>query len=304
MPEQLNGSANSPSRPTATSPPEPPKRIDDLARCVLQRSAAVANARGDLVRRAEADEKLAVSGRRHSAGRVVGIGAGTNNRAVAYASGQLAGHAAGRGRRGEIAVPVAGDRTDRAVPARLVMLYRVVRETAVLHFEGSPQGLPAALGIKIIGLGEGESLSAAEGEGALADQQYVRRTLHDSTSSQDRVLRAADAGHGAGPAVPAIHHGSIHLMRAGGGKHRAASGIEQRLVLQCGDGRRHRVERAAAVGEDIAPGFQRLPQTDMVAIRLGIGHRVATFRRRHGWRERSWRGWHWRLARSLWLRII
>ena len=72
------------------------------------------------------------------------------------------------------------------------------------------------------------------------------------------------AGDRAGPAVAPVHHRGVHLLRAGGGEHRAASGIEQRVVLQRDDRCRHRVERAAAGGKDRAAGLQRAAQPGMV----------------------------------------
>ena len=84
--------------------------------------AAMAHARRDLVRDAEADEELAVAGRRDRAGRVVGKGAGADDRAVADPARQFAGHPAGRGRGGEIAATVARNGADRAVPAGVVVV--------------------------------------------------------------------------------------------------------------------------------------------------------------------------------------
>ena len=114
----------------------------------------MAHARGNLVRRAEANEELAVTGRRHRAGGVVGIDAGADDRGVADPARQFAGHAAGRGRRGEIAGSVARHRAHRAVAARLVD-FHLIRKTAPLPFQLLLQLPPAALGMEILALGEG-----------------------------------------------------------------------------------------------------------------------------------------------------
>jgi len=65
----VEGSANSPSRPTATSPPErePADIVDHRARRLGQRLAAVKDPRRDLVRHAETDEEFAMTGRGHRA---------------------------------------------------------------------------------------------------------------------------------------------------------------------------------------------------------------------------------------------
>src|SRR5947207_493482 len=74
-----------------------------------ERLAAMEDPRGDLVRHAETDEEFAMTGRRHRAAGVVGIGPGADDRRVADPPRQLAGHPAGRGGGGEIAVTIARD---------------------------------------------------------------------------------------------------------------------------------------------------------------------------------------------------
>src|SRR5690348_13643156 len=94
---------------------------DDGCRCLIEAFAAVDQAGGDLVGGGEADEELAVPGRRDGAACVVGKRAGADDRAVPDAAGLLAGHPAGRGRGGEVAAAVAGDGADRPMPAGLVV---------------------------------------------------------------------------------------------------------------------------------------------------------------------------------------
>ena len=55
-------------------------------------------------------------------GRVVSIGAGSNDRAVANPARHLAGHTPGRGGGGKIAVAVASDRPYGAVQPLLVVI--------------------------------------------------------------------------------------------------------------------------------------------------------------------------------------
>jgi hypothetical protein len=63
----------------------------------------------------DADEILARPGRRHGAGAVVGIGAGSDDRRIADTAPTLAGGAAGRGSRSDMALGVESDRSDRAI---------------------------------------------------------------------------------------------------------------------------------------------------------------------------------------------
>ena len=107
--------------------------------------------------------------------------------------------------------------------------------------------------------------------------------LHHGARRQDRVLRPENAGDRAGPAVAPVHHRGVHFLRAGGGEHRAAAGIEQRVVFQRDDRFRDRVERAAAGGEDRAAGLQSAAQPGVVfGLPLGAHRgRGGSCRRRH-----------------------
>jgi len=67
--------------------------------------------RSDLERGAVSDKELAVAGCRDRAGRIVGIGPGADDRAVADPPGGFAGHPASRGSGGEIAVAIPGNGT-------------------------------------------------------------------------------------------------------------------------------------------------------------------------------------------------
>src|SRR3954454_17887833 len=115
-------------------------------------------------------------------------------------------------------MPVARHRADRAVAACLVDLALWFMPPAPLPFELLLQCPPAALGVKVLGLGKGEALCAAKGEGSLADEQLVRRMLQDRARRPDRVSRAADPGNRAGPALAPVHPRRVHLLRAGCGE--------------------------------------------------------------------------------------
>src|SRR5262249_55700982 len=91
------------------------QRLDNRLCGLVQRLVGVAQPRGDFEGRAVANKELAVAGRRYRTGRVVRIGAGADDRAVADPAGGFARHPTRRGSSGEIAVTVAGNGTDGAL---------------------------------------------------------------------------------------------------------------------------------------------------------------------------------------------
>ena len=117
----------------------------------------------------------------------------------------------------------------------------------------------------------------------------MRRALHDRPGGEDRVFGAADPGDGAGSAVAAVHDRGVHLVGAGGGRNGAAPGIEERVVFELDYRRRHRVERRAALGEDVAPGGERATEPGVVEWARGQDRtrRVAVSRRRRGSRGQT-----------------
>src|SRR5713101_1985000 len=163
-----------------------------------------------------------MTGRRHCAGRIVGIGAGADNRTVADPAQGLAGHSAGRGGGSEIAFAISGNGTHRS---------GLGRGSAALT-EDRLQFPPALIAAEIGGLGKGHTLLAAKGKGALADHQYMLRVVHHRPSRQYRVARPEDAGHRTRPAIASVHHRGIHLLRTGGGEDAAPPRIEQRVVFE------------------------------------------------------------------------
>ena len=182
-------------------------------------------------------------------------------------------------------VEVAAARSPRQsrATAPTVPCRRASSSSATLPAQSLLQGAPARLGMEIAGLGEGEPLLAGQRQRALADQQHVRRVLHDGPRRQHRVSRSEDAGDGTGPPLPPFHHRGVHFLGAGGGEHGAAAGIEQRVVLERDDGGGHRVERGAAGGENVAARHQGAAAGPRGTARRGPGssHRAAASRRRH-----------------------
>jgi hypothetical protein len=103
--------------------------------------------------------------------------------------------------------------------------------------------LPAALGEEERRIDFFEVLRAREGFGAFADQHDVPRSLHHSARGADRVARVREAGDGACGARAAVHDRGVEFVAAFGGEHRAATGVEQRIVFHFTDNGFDGVER-------------------------------------------------------------
>jgi hypothetical protein len=97
-----------------------------------------------------------------------------------------------------------------------------------------------------------------EALGAAADHEHVRRAVEDDPRQRDGWRTPVTAAHGAGAPAGAVHDRRVELHAAVGGGHRAAAGVEPRRVLEHLDRRLHGVDGAAAAGEDLAAGAQRL----------------------------------------------
>jgi hypothetical protein len=90
----------------------------------------------------------------------------------------------------------------------------------------------------------------SESVGPGADEHDVGRMLHDGAGERDRVPGTRDVGDGSGEQRLAVHDGGVKLVGTVGGKDRAASGVEQRIVFEELDGRFDGVERGTAFIED------------------------------------------------------
>src|SRR4051794_26723419 len=148
---------------------------------IRQRLVRVAHARRQLVRDRCADELLA--GARTGDGHVlVRPGAGADHRRVADPALKLAAHAACRGRRCKGTIGSQRHRADRPRLARLL-----------------------ALGNEPARVLEVERRARRVANGALADQQHVRRLLHDPARQRNRMAHASGPGAGAGLPCGAVH---------------------------------------------------------------------------------------------------
>ena len=74
--------------------------------------------------------------------------------------------------------------------------------------------------------------------------------------------------------VASVHHRSVHLLGSRNREDAASAGVEQRVVLECGNRLRHGIERIAAGGENVAADAQRAAQTLMIRRRSRAGRLV------------------------------
>ena len=140
--------------------------------------------------------------------------AGADHRRVPDAAGQLPAHPAGGRCGGQVALAVECDRADRAV------------------LVGPVVTLALALGDEPLGVLEVEPGVDGEALGALADEERVRRLLHDRAGQADGMADAGHARAGAGLADHAVHDRGVHLDAPVGGQHGSTPGVEQRALLE------------------------------------------------------------------------
>ena len=278
MPSVLNSSVSAPlvvhDDDAAVAADLLERAVDHVVRRLGRGDAGEPHARADLVRDDRADEVFAAAGRGDRAGRVVRVGAGADDRRVADAAPALVRHAAGRGRGGEVAVPVARDGADRAEEADVLIggggdalgLLRLLRFLELL---------PAPLGVEVAAGHERHALFERELLRAFAREQHVRRALHDHARKLDRVLDVPHARDGAGFLRRAVHDGGVELVDAGVVEHRALAGVEERRVLQDLHRRDHGVEARAAFLEHGIAGVERALEVGAVGALVFGGHRGA-----------------------------
>ncbi len=141
---------------------------------------------------------------------------------IADAAPALAGHPAGRGRGGEVAVGIERDRADgaeqmRGVDRRLLLARHAsncCQRSSVRNQAGSTCSSP---------------LLEREAVGAVAREHHVRAVVHHRAREVDRVARARDPGDRAGLLRLAVHDRGIEFILALGGEHRAAPALNSGL---------------------------------------------------------------------------
>src|SRR5215472_1457842 len=128
----------------------------------------------------------------------------------------------------------------------------------------------ARLGAEIIARHEHHTLFQRKVLGALGHQQHVRALLHHEACQLYGVLYVPYAGHRPGARPGAVHDGRVELGVTIAVEHRAAPGVELRIVLQqphCGD---HRIEARATALEHVVAGIERGRESAAVG---GFGRR-------------------------------
>jgi len=197
---------------------------------------------------------------------VVGVGARADDRRVADAAEALAGHPAGGGAGGDVALGVQRHAADGAevvgVPVRLgggpwLGLGFLLLEPCLNLF-------PAALGEEVFGIDHLEPVVAGEFLGATVGEQDVRRLFHHGAGGADGVLHRGHAADRAGLQRAAVHDRGVEFVFALGGEDRALAGVEHRRVLHDDDRCLDGVERAATALEDRVPGAERLLERGVV----------------------------------------
>ena len=115
-----------------------------------------------------------------------------------------------------------------------------------------------------------EAALARELLGALAGEHHMRRVLHHAPCEVDGVAHRGHTGDGARREVLAAHDGGVEIGAAVMSQHRAASGVEERVVLEDAYRRGDRIEAAAALLEHRIAGIQGFLQA-CVVDRAAIG---------------------------------
>ena len=270
----LNSSESAPFLSTTMTPPSPPislsLALDDVAGGFGRADAGEPDARADLVRDDRADEVLAAAGRRNRAGRVVGIGAGADDRRIADAAPALVRHAARGGCGREVAIPVARDRADRAEVADVLLdRGRALGLLRVLEL------LPPALGVEVAAGHERHALLQRELLRALAGEQHVRRALHHHAREVDGIAYVPDACDRARLLRRAVHDCGVELVDARVAEHGAVARIEVRRVFEDADRGDHRVEARASLFEHRIARVERALEIRAVGALVLRGHRGA-----------------------------
>ncbi len=207
MPRVLKGRATLPWRSRAMKPPSPP------IAATAARTAAAASAGPAAARRRRAESSWAAATRmKLSPWPVADMAQYWSAQVPAPATGvspmrpgSFAGHAAGAGGGGKVAVGVEGDGADGAVAVGVVG----VAATALAR--KMSRACAAFVGGEVVGGSKGSALGAEEVEGAGAGEEDVGRALHDEAGGLDRVAGAEDAGDGAERGRCAVHDGGVHF---------------------------------------------------------------------------------------------
>jgi hypothetical protein len=256
-------------------------------------------ARGDTVGGPLAENQLhdgfAPAGEGDGGGEVVCIAAAPDEGGVADTSGSFVEGATGGGGCGDTAADVEGDGADCVVTVlprwrqwylRLpgprsetwATLGFVVREREIggdlfdagcgLADLGLGEAFSFALEDELRVLDEGHAVELCELFCAGADEVNVWALFEDEACGMNWVAKALDTGYAASLHTATVHQEGVELNAAVGGKKAAASGIENGVVFEDGDGRLDRIKGRTAAREDGITGFKRAADSGLMGGRV------------------------------------
>src|SRR5439155_24077782 len=159
---------------------------------------------------AEANDRLARTRGRAGTERIVGVGAGTDDRRIAETAAALAGDTAGGRGCGQAPRGVAGDGADRLATGR----------------EALPPSAARLLGDEGVRRTRREPVSPSKPLRGLPDEEYLAALVEHRSGQPDGI---ADTGHGAHRARlerVAGHEGRVHLDDPLDGQHGAEARVE------------------------------------------------------------------------------
>ena len=235
-----------------------------------------------------ANELLAPAGAGDGRGGVVRVGAGADHRYVADAADPLEHGAPRRRGRGQVAVAVQGHGADGAEVAGAAKagvrtgVARVVAQgvrggISAALCGGTSLGPEFAIPLKLLLRGEvGLRLPAYAGDdtevvGPGADEQDVRRVLHDPARQGDRVADVLHSGHRAAGQSASVHDRGIHLVGSDGREDGTSAGIEARVVFERHDHVLDHLNTRFAGGQLLGAKGKGSPQGLVVVVRVGRG---------------------------------
>src|SRR6266404_3139137 len=215
---------------------------------LLQFHSTMLDERGDFMRHGCANKIFAVTRARHSAGRVVRISPSANDGRIADPTGFFVARSAGRGGRGQIPTLIESDRADRSMSVLICdneLLF--ASRAAFLGFLNFLERIPAFLREKVFLVPQeldtvllGKSLRSFTRHEKRTDTGRFQSVLgfhHEETRETDWIADVTQVRDRTGFERFAVHDGSVELVRAGIGKHRALAGIEVRIILEDTHGR-------------------------------------------------------------------
>src|SRR5882757_3703828 len=205
------------------------------------------------MRRHRADEILPIPRSRDAAYAIFCVVARTDDWRVTNPAGQLVCRTAGRGCCSDVPLGVEGDgadsamrstrmRSDPSASDRLELCSTIVSMEIVVRYQ-----LHSLLERKLLA--------------TRADEHHMWCLLHDVPRQFHRVPYAREARNGPRFLIPTIHDRRIELRCSIAREARAASRVEQRIVLQHTHGDSDRIETGTTAVQNVEAGIEDAPET-------------------------------------------